>query len=115
MTRHRKDDDVVHGGSIDVFADIGVQLSEEERLKIGLARLVSNIIQSRGLTQQQAADLVGVDQPKISRLVRGHVDGFTTDRLVKLLLLLGYNFEVNVRKSDPEPKGRVIFREEVAA
>jgi predicted XRE-type DNA-binding protein len=62
-----------------------------------LARKIGAIIERRGLTQAEAAELLEVDQPKVSALTRGRLAGFSLDRLVRFLVLLGSDVEIVVR------------------
>ena len=84
-------------GSGNVFTDLGVGEPNEALLKAELARRISEVIASRGLTQTTAARLLGVDQPKVSALLRGRLKGFTIDRLVRYLAALDQQVEVVVR------------------
>lgn len=80
-----------------VFADLGVSDPEEALAKVELAHVVSAIISHRHLTQAQAAELLGIDQPKISALVRGRLTGFSIDRLLRFLIALDNDVEIVVR------------------
>jgi predicted XRE-type DNA-binding protein len=64
-----------------VFADLGLAHPEDRLAKAELARRISEIIAERRLTQLEAAALLGIDQPKISALVRGRLGGFSLERL----------------------------------
>ena len=74
-----------------VFEDVGFPRPEAERLLIRseLMSEVERLIKKRRLTQKQAAKALGVTQPRISDLVRGHIDLFSIDTLVDMLGLLG--------------------------
>jgi predicted XRE-type DNA-binding protein len=87
----------VEESSGNVFADIGLPLPEQRLGKADLAFRISELIRARGLTQPAAARLLGIDQPKISRLIRGQLAGFSTERLMQLLTLLGQEVEIVVR------------------
>ncbi len=80
-----------------VFADLGLARSEEALAKAELVQKNVAIIEQRRLTQAQAAEIVGVDQPKISALKRGRLSGFALERLVRFLILLGQDVETVVR------------------
>jgi predicted XRE-type DNA-binding protein len=80
-----------------VFADLGVDESAEALLKADLARHIGRIIRERGLTQIEAAKVLGVDQPKVSALLRGRLTGFSIDRLVRYAAALDQEVEVVVR------------------
>ena len=80
-----------------VFQDLGLPDSEEALAKAELARKISAIIEQRRLTQAQAAQVLGVDQPKISALMRGRLSGFSLARMVRFLILLGRDIEIVVK------------------
>src|SRR5579872_2954118 len=86
----------VEEGSGNVFADIGLPNPEQRLAKAGLAIRISQAIRARRLTQARAARLLKIDQPKISRLLRGQLSGFSTERLMHLTLL-GRDVEITVR------------------
>jgi predicted XRE-type DNA-binding protein len=75
-------------GSGNVFADLGLPNPEEALAKAGLAQAIAETIARRGLTQDEAARIMGLDQPKISAIVRGRLSGFTQDRLTRCVLAL---------------------------
>ena len=80
-----------------VFADIGVPEPEEALAKADLAARICEIIAERGLTQRQAAKVLGVDQPKISALMRGRLEGFSLGRLFRFLNALDRDVEIVVK------------------
>ena len=86
-----------------VFADIGVANPEEELAKAQLASHIRQAIRRRRITQIQAADLMELDQPKVSALMNGRLDGFSSDRLMRLLTSLGQDVEIIVKA---KPRGR---------
>ena len=87
---------VVGGGN--VFADLGHPRPAEALAKAELARKIGAIIERRGLTQAAAAAILEVDQPKVSALIRGRLAGFSLDRLVRFLVLLGSDVEIVVKQ-----------------
>ena len=87
----------VVGGS-NVFADLGHPRPAEALAKAELARKIGAIIERRGLTQAAAAAILEVDQPKVSALIRGRLAGFSLDRLVRFLVLLGSDVEIVVKQ-----------------
>lgn len=80
-----------------VFADLGQPDADQLLAKADLAIEISSVIEERGLTQVEAAELMGIDQPKVSALVRGRLDGFSMERLYRLLNALGRDIEIVVR------------------
>ncbi len=97
----READYVVSSGNF--FADLGLPNPEEALAKAELAHKITVLIRERGLTQTQAAKLLGVDQPKVSALIRGRLAGFSLERLMRFLLLLGQDIKITVQAS---PKTR---------
>jgi predicted XRE-type DNA-binding protein len=84
-------------GSSNVFADLGHPRPAEALAKAELARKIGAIIERRGLTQAMAAEILEVDQPKVSALTRGRLAGFSLDRLVRFLVLLGSDVKIVVK------------------
>ena len=93
----------IYHGSGNVFADLGLPDAEERLAKAELAHQILNTITKRRLTQTQAADLLGIDQPKVSALTRGKLSGFSMERLFHFLNTLGCDVEITVR---PKSKSR---------
>jgi predicted XRE-type DNA-binding protein len=87
----------VEESSGNVFADLGLKNPEELLAKAGLVQRICDIIAERKLTQARAAKLLGIDQPKVSALMRGKLDGFSTDRLFRLINALGSDVEIVIR------------------
>lgn len=80
-----------------VFEDLGLSAATELQAKADLAYEISRTIEDRGLTQAEAAEILGVDQPKVSALVRGRLTGFSMERLYRFLIALGKEIEIVVR------------------
>lgn len=90
-----KKDDIA--GSGNVFADLGHPRPAEALAKAELARKIGALIAKQGLTQAAAAEVLEIDQPKVSALIRGKLAGFSLDRLVRFLVLLGSDVEIVVK------------------
>src|ERR1035437_9170790 len=86
----------VHEGSGNVFADLGLPDAEELLVKAAVVSRLSDLIVGRGMTQAQVATLLGVDQPKISALLRGRLRGFSLERLLSFLIALDQDVEIVV-------------------
>ena len=86
-----------HRGSGNVFADIGVAHPERVQARAEIMFLIAQIIKRRGLTQQQAAKLLGIPQSKVSCLVNGKLSMFSMDHLFQLLNSLGSDVEITVK------------------
>lgn len=110
--RKRSTDIPVTRGSGNVYADLGFDNPAEELAKAQLAMMIDAVIQERGLTQQAAATLMGVDQPKVSHILHGRLGGFSTQRLMEFLTALGRDIEIVVRAA---PRSRKRGRLHIAA
>jgi predicted XRE-type DNA-binding protein len=82
-----------------VFADIGLPNPQERLAKAALAIRITSAIHSRRLTQARAARVLKIDQPKVSRLLRGQLSGFSAERLMHFLTLLGSDVEIVVKNA----------------
>jgi predicted XRE-type DNA-binding protein len=87
----------VERGSGNVFADLGLPNPDLALAKAELVQCIRRLIAERKLTQAKAAKLLGLDQPKVSALVRGRVEGYSIDRLFRFLNALGQRVEIKVR------------------
>ena len=85
----------VSRSSGNVFRDLGFTSVEAEHLKIrsDLMIQLQKLISVRGLTQAQAAKILGVTQPRVSDLLRGRIDLFSTDAIIDMLA----RFDVRVK------------------
>lgn len=81
-------------GSGNVYADFGFPNPEEAKTKAELAMLITNIIKEKNINQTQAAHLMGIDQPKVSKITRGLLSEFTIERLMRFVLHLGFDIEI---------------------
>jgi predicted XRE-type DNA-binding protein len=101
------DDNTVHDSSGNVFADLGIENADEYMAKSQLAAEILRIVQRRRLTQAQAAKLLGIRQPKVSELLRGRLDGFSTDRLLRFIIRLGYDVQIKLSKARARTHGHM--------
>lgn len=93
-------------GSGNVFADIGLPNAEEHLLKAQLVHRIDRVLKGRKLKQVEAAALLGVKQPDISKMLRGDFRQFSVERLMRFLVALGQDVEIRVRPSAaPETLG----------
>jgi predicted XRE-type DNA-binding protein len=101
----------VEAGSGNVFADLALPHPREALARAELVQRICDLIAERGLTQAKAAVLLGIDQPKVSALLRGKINGFSTERLFRFLNALGQDVEIVVRprrSADGEASTRVV-------
>ena len=98
----------VEESSGNVFADLGLPNPEERLAKALLSRMIEQAIKARGLTQAQAAQVLGTTQPKVSDVVRGNVGSFSMDRLFRFLTLLSMDVRISVSHAPDDEPGRVL-------
>jgi predicted XRE-type DNA-binding protein len=80
-----------------VFADLGLADAGEHLIKAGLVVRIERTIRQRKLTQAAAAQLMGIDQPKISAMLAGQFRGYSVERLMRFLVALGHDVEIVVK------------------
>lgn len=82
-------------GSGNVFEDLGLPNAKELFIKSSIAIAIHREIQARGLKQREAAALMEIPQPHVSNIVRGRLDEFSIERLIRLL----NKFDLDVQMS----------------
>ena len=102
------------GGSGNVFADLGLPEAEEELTKAQLATHIRHVIKNRRLTQNAAAKVMGIDQPKVSALLNGRLANFSSERLMRLLTALGQDVDITIKSASRDRAiGQIRVRSEV--
>ncbi len=86
-----------------VFADLAIPNPRLALVKAELVQHIRKLLSERNLSQTQAARLLGLDQPKVSLLLRGQVQGYSIDRLFRFLNALGQQVEISIRPLNEEP------------
>jgi len=92
-----KEEIEVYHGSDNVFADMGLPDADEMLVKAQLSIKIHEIIKRCHMTQAQAVELLGIDQPKVSALIRGRLSGFSLERLFHFLNALGRDVQIVVK------------------
>ena len=87
----------VHDGSGNVFADLGLPDADELLVKAAVVSRLVELIADLGITQAQAATLLGIDQPKVSALLAGRLRGFSLEQLLNFLTALDQDVDIVVR------------------
>jgi len=98
-------------GSGNIFADLGLPNAEEHLLKASLVVQLRRLIEARKLTQTAAAKVVGIRQPDLSNILRGHYQGFSLERLMRMLTAFDQDIEITVRprRRRKGQAGRITF------
>jgi len=84
-------------GSGNVFKDLGIPNAEEHLVKAQLVFKIERIMTDRGLRQSEAAKLLGIKQPDVSKMLGGEFRQFSVERLLRFLVLLDQDVEIVVR------------------
>ena len=99
MGNAMKTHEAVRQGGKNIFEDLKLPDAEELNAKAQIAYRICYILKERKLTQQAAAELLGTDQPKVSALLRGRLEGFSSDRLFRFLNALDQDVEIVIRQT----------------
>ena len=87
----------IEKGSMSVYVDLGMSDAEEMLVKAQLAGKIAEIIKHRKLTQVQAAELLGMPQPKLSNMLRGQFRGISEAKMLECLTRLGRDVQIVVK------------------
>jgi predicted XRE-type DNA-binding protein len=102
----------IEEGSGNVYADLGMADADEMIVKAQLATKIGEIIKSRKWSQQQAAEVLGLTQPKLSRMLRGQFRGISEAKMLNCLARLGRDVQIVVgpaRRASSVGKVAVVF------
>ena len=83
-------------GSTNVYADLGYPNAEEMLRKAQLTSEISKIIKTRRWSQQRAAEVMGIPQPKLSEMLRGHFRGISETKMLDCLTRLGRDIQITI-------------------
>jgi predicted XRE-type DNA-binding protein len=100
----------VENSTGNVFEDIGLPDPQMRLAKARLAQHISRLIKARRLSQQQAGEKLGIDQPKVSAILRGRLKDFSPDRLMRFIIRLDQDVTITIGepKDDAHPSVRVL-------
>lgn len=105
MKTHEEEKMIFEKSSGNVFRDLELPDAEERLEKSNLAVEISRTIIDRGLTQREAAEIMGIDQPKVSAVIRGNLKGFSLERLIGLCKKLGVDVHIAKKTDVPDVQG----------
>ncbi len=88
-----------------VYKDLGFEDSAEMKIKAEAVRMLAKFIDDSGMTQQDVADILGIDQPKISRILRGQFRGISLERIMSFMLALGNDINITVHENKDTKTG----------
>jgi predicted XRE-type DNA-binding protein len=109
-----KKDTRVYEGGPNVFADLGLPDADNHFLKAQIVAELYRLTSERKLTQQKAGALLGISQPEVSRLFKGHFREYSVDRLMAFLTAFDRDVEIVARPRDKRARkakrGQITFR-----
>lgn len=105
----------VERGSGNVFADLGRPEADIHLVKAELVSRIDAIVRGRRLTQARTAEALGISQPDVSRLLRGNFRDYSVERLLRLLMALGQDIDIFIRKTGARRSGRLKVRPDAKA
>ena len=94
-------------GSTNVYADLGYSDAAEMQRKASLAAKITRAIKARRLTQEAAANLLGIDQAKVSKITRGQFRGVSEAKMLELVARLGHDVTITVGKTKRQGSGKI--------
>jgi predicted XRE-type DNA-binding protein len=107
MVKQKEEGPTYEISSGNVFADLGLEQSDELLARAKLLNDVSTLIKNSGFAQKEVAEKLGITQPKVSMLVSGQLSAFSADTLIHYLSILGCEVQIRVKK----PRSKTgIFR-----
>jgi len=100
MGKHKASERIaVYAGRGNVYADLGYPDADEMLVKAQLVSKIAEIIRQRGLTQVEAAKVLGLTQPKFSAMLRGQFRGLSERRLIDCLTSLGRDVQIVIKEA----------------
>src|SRR5213083_816053 len=112
MAKRRGESPAITRGSTNVFEDLGYSDAPQRQAKLRLAYALNQVLEGRKLSQAEAANVLGLTQPKISALRNYKLAGFSVERLMNLLTALDQDVEIVVKR---KPRSRRAARIKVVA
>lgn len=96
-------------GSGNALVDLGIDDAAELTTKVQLAIAINRILKGRHLKQAEAAELLGIPQSKVSKLMNAKLNGFSVEKLMTYLTLLNRDVEIRVKKAPrSQGEGRIV-------
>ena len=89
-------------GTDNVLLDLGFDDAEELSAKAALALKLNELIDQRGLSQTEAAQITGMTQPKVSQVRRYKLQNISLERLMQALVSLDQHVEIVVQPAQRE-------------
>lgn len=87
----------IHRSSGNIFADISVEYPTRVLYRAQIMHRIAELIDEKGLTQREAAEILDLPQSKVSCLMNGKLSMFSLDHLFELLNALGRDVEIIIK------------------
>ncbi len=94
-------------GSGNLFQDLGLPGAKEHLIKAQIVAEISRIMKRRKLTQTKAGAVMGITQPEVSRMLKGHFREYSVERLLGFLTAFGRDVDIVIRRREKGGQGRV--------
>ena len=98
----------IEAGSGNVFADLALPDADKLKIKSGLTIEIAKAIRQLRLTQSEAAQRMGISQPKVSALLRGEFANLSERKLMDCLNRLGFDIEIQIKPAAVAPGHLVL-------
>lgn len=108
MTSRKINGVEIYRSSGNVFADIGLVDANKLKIKTGLVFEIIKAIKRLDLTQVEATKRMGINQPKVSSMMRGDFSNLSERKLMECLSKLGYDIEIRIRPTKANV-GQLLF------
>jgi predicted XRE-type DNA-binding protein len=109
MAKAKRKRTMVEASSGNVFTDLGSPDADERQTKVRLAVAIQGEIVSREWSQARAAEILGINQPKVSALMKYRLEGFSVERLMNFLTALGNDVEILIKpRRGARRPGRIL-------
>jgi predicted XRE-type DNA-binding protein len=99
----------VQRSSGNVYADLGLRDADKLKIKTGLVIEIRKAMRQQGLTQQAAATVMGITQPKVSDMMRGDFTNLSERKLMDCLNRLGYDIEIKIKPTKKQTVGHLML------
>ena len=99
-------DMAVERGSGNVFADLGLPDADTHLARAKLVSRIDDIVRERGMSESEAARLLGLSEPNVSRLLRGDFREYSLESVLRLLTVLGCDVDIVVRQPRSASSGK---------
>jgi len=93
-----------------VFADMNLPDAAELDIKARLGAAICRIVERRRLTQAEVAAALAINQPKVSALLNYKLEGFSVERLMRFLIVLGQDVEIVIKARPRSRSARLAVR-----